>query len=1482
MSKIYINKIILFLIILFFNNNIYSTIKFSTPSSSIVLSNRKTYFGAPNTSTINGWYGQNLIREAGYENIKTFNDTLRHDYAPQQKINNTFSNYQVSTDTSLNPALKVIYLNDDITLPASTTFTITSSGVIDGLGKNFNFASNAQLLIDTNVSLTLKNITFKNTFNTKPIIKNHDSTGQITFDNCNFSLSNSFTFERGRFFIINNVNFNGNVSFVQCSVRPLYILQHSTFNFAPGSSFMYSPYSDNNNLMIFKDKTSRLKFNNSSLKLTDTGLRLTKGTLYLDNKVTLSASDKTFANCIMIGNATAGSDYDMDTYILSGARVHIDGKVLLDNSTSAANTLNFSNKTGSVVIKYPWSKFKITNKNGISGWNQQSIIYADGSDNSWVTDSSTYGFGIGETKPPTYLVYNNSNAILSYENRINYNSNAIIKLKTYDVKNNSNAILKNTDDIRYNSNAIVSSETIILQEKITQNSNAIISQDKRIRYNSNAILNVPRLLTNNSNAILSLEDEIGYVSSATINNKNNINYNSNAILNNQNNIKYNSNAILNNQNNININTNNISYNSSAILKQEDKITYNSNAILELQKPITNNSNAIILLDKEVEYVSNTTINNKNSIKNNSNAIINNKNNIKYNSNAIINNKNNIIINANNISYNSSAILKQEDKIRWNSSAILNSEASILQEAIKHNSDAIINLTPTGLDQEITNNSNAIILQEAKIRWNSNAILGSDAMTLQDDIKHNSDAIIYLDATDLDGQITNNSNAIILQDDKIRHNSDAIVSSDSLLLQTAIKHNSDAIIVQDIKIIYNSNAIITNTKNIKNNSNAIINNKNNIKNNSNAIINNFKNINNNSNAIINNKNNIKYNSNAILNNQNNININVNNIRYNSNAIINNLNNISYNSSAIINIYNNGLAINNSNAIIYIKTDLNYISNATIENDKQIRYNSNVIITYNLPDLQAQIKHNSDAIVSSDASILLQDVINNSNAIILINNKVRYNSQAIIHDIEIETDLQAQIKHNSDAIISMDVSILADEIKHNSDAILNINAGPEETILTKDPITGDISLDKSVFIHPDQKIHVVDNATIDGNGAVVIFGSPDKTQFTVEKGKIVTLKNIQLLRINQNTFDLRYNAYVDSSSPSNWLLDDGVIKIGQNVLFGLSENITMTQGLIELINNDAGDAQTFKLVGIEGQKQFQIAPSNAYCNALSRADNGLTWAQRVAGYTSYTPSQLPTRFTNNGTMPILIKCNDNTFGIQNINLSGFEHITKTTSIDYTGALGLLGTAAVDIGDETFTEFEKNKNIQEKYDMVFVVQNINNQLRLLKDDLLFTGQLQFADYGENVLDIDTVLTERIKAKAGSTDPERTIPQVNFATDFLQLTSLYGMARLIFDDSRIRINNQDNAFIAYENSYLGGNTIEITGDPIWDLYDPAFGGKEFVLDVDELIGLDDIDNKPIVSDFYSVFRNKTKKLKTSLDLDYENEIKNIINNNVNNILGE
>ena len=928
--------------------------------------------------------------------------------------------------------------------------------------------------------------------------------------------------------------------------------------------------------------------------------------------------------------------------------------------------------------------------------------------------------------------------------------------------------------------------------------------------------------------------------------------------------------------------NQIKDNSNTIVTQNKKINWNSNAIInhpaiELKEEIKHNSDAIINLDTSTLAI---------EIKNNSNAILFLDIKIHNNSQAIIHD------------YEINTDL--QNQIRYNSNAILSNDPSSLEPDIKHNSDAIISLDWTTIAPNINNNSNAIlninkniyfnsqaIIHDYEIkenllnqtRYNSNAILNSDPIVLSQEIKHNSDAII-----EHDKKINNNSNAIIrLSNDPTYPLIQAQIDTINSQIST-LEGRTDDVILDNTE----TNTIIDDANNIMDNNDTDISdledqvaqNDMDIKNNSNAIVTQDPKIVWNSNALVKNSNeidantaNTNFNTSAINKNTNDINYITQIINGNSNTIITHNNLISWNSSAILNIDTEELAIYNSNAIIKIDRDIRHISNASINNNNFIKYNSNAIL-HNSPEyLDEQIKHNSDAIVNLEVSGLQQEITNNSNAILSLQDPIHYNSQSIVHDYELTTDIQNKIRYNSNAIINNNFIVTSEKIKHNSDAIITLQRQNQNNVLTQGPITSDISLESSVFIHPNQRIFVDGNITINGNGAIIIFAGADHSQFIVSKDKTVTLKNIQFLRLNQKTLDLRYELQSDILSPSGWTLLDSKIIVGENVLFGLSENITMSQGFIEIINNDNNESQIFSLKGIEGQKEFKLEPTDNYCNALSKADNGLTWIQRKNGQTSLIPSQLPDRFTQNATIPVLIKCNDNTFGIQSLILSGFEHLTKTDSINYLGSVGLLSEANINIGDKTFTEFENNQDLQETYNMNFVIQDFNNKINLIKDDIKFTGKLKFGYLGNNELYINTSLTEPIVPKAGSSDMTRCVPQINFGTDFMLLKSEFGTAKLIFTDNVIRINNSTDGFVAYENSNLIGNTIEITGDPIHNMYNTNLGEKEFLLNVNKLIGLDDIDNKPIELNSYMNFENKNFKSKSAIDLIYDKEIDNILN---------
>lgn len=371
-----------------------------------------------------------------------------------------------------------------------------------------------------------------------------------------------------------------------------------------------------------------------------------------------------------------------------------------------------------------------------------------------------------------------------------------------------------------------------------------------------------------------------------------------------------------------------------------------------------------------------------------------------------------------------------------------------------------------------------------------------------------------------------------------------------------------------------------------------------------------------------------------------------------------------------------------------------------------------------------------------------------------------------------------------------------------------------ILYDAPLVADVNLHCSCLIHPSKTIVVSDNITINGNGATLFFADPIQSQFVVMPGKTVTLKNIQFVRLHANTFDLK--AIRDAVGH---VVIDGKIEIGENVEFELSESITFSQGRIVLVSDSPDDANVFYVRGLAGNKNFEIAPDMSI-------------------------------YSDFGAIPVdknLINTGINTIAFQEIELRGFEYLKTEEGASFIGAIGLVGGSIINVGDLTITT---PAGSTEDIDKVFVIEGLENKIALLKNNIKFTGMLSFADFGDNAIHFDFILRERIGNKVLG-----GIPVVNFATDFVQLTSWYGHARMYFDDDEITLNNEEDGFLVFENSFLDINNLIVSGDPIWDLYDPLFGGTPFVIEGSSLESQDL--PSPVVSDFGALSLQTKSSLK-------------------------
>jgi hypothetical protein len=154
----------------------------------------------------------------------------------------------------------------------------------------------------------------------------------LTLDNVNVAFDRNFNFTQGRFFVYNDVMITGTNVFAYSSTEPLYIESFGTLHFDLGTTFSFSPYESRphtgseRDLLRLIDRSAQLYFDGCAINLPDAGLRLTRGTIYFDNRVVINGniSAPNIENSFELGDGYL-SERDVDVVILGGANVNING-----------------------------------------------------------------------------------------------------------------------------------------------------------------------------------------------------------------------------------------------------------------------------------------------------------------------------------------------------------------------------------------------------------------------------------------------------------------------------------------------------------------------------------------------------------------------------------------------------------------------------------------------------------------------------------------------------------------------------------------------------------------------------------------------------------------------------------------------------------------------------------------------------------------------------------------------------------------------------------------------------------------------------------------------------------------------------------------------------------------------------------------------------------------------------------------------------
>ncbi len=220
----------------------------------------------------------------------------------------------------------VVLIKQNQTLTSTWRFSGTASLI--GQNNSLDLAAGV-LLVGSGGTLNITNLTLSNV--TSSSFSLGSSTSSINFNNVRILMSGNCNFTTGFMTVTNKLNIGGPYIFaLQTSVAST-IGTNSEIYLEPTTTFSYSPTIANQNLLVFTDRSSKLSLMEATLGVTTTGMRLSKGTLWVDGASNLNSAATVTAEGIYFGDgSSAANDLTIDTQPAASLTLAA-GQLIYDN-----------------------------------------------------------------------------------------------------------------------------------------------------------------------------------------------------------------------------------------------------------------------------------------------------------------------------------------------------------------------------------------------------------------------------------------------------------------------------------------------------------------------------------------------------------------------------------------------------------------------------------------------------------------------------------------------------------------------------------------------------------------------------------------------------------------------------------------------------------------------------------------------------------------------------------------------------------------------------------------------------------------------------------------------------------------------------------------------------------------------------------------------------------------------------------------------
>ena len=221
------------------------------------------------------------------------------------------------------------------------TWMINGVVIINGNGKTLDLGASGQIIVRPGATLFLDNVTLEGLSGSQIIC--WDNRGTVSFGNVICKMDDDFSFTQGKMYLLDQLDLLGSATFEYASSKEctithfgkLFIDKETTFKYAPPVGL--GTAADARDLIVMEDDKAEIHLNGGSLSSTRTGLRLTKGTVYVDahsyieNFEASGPADYNDVEAVCFGNGTPADDLTLR--LGSAATLDVlSGKLVMDQA----------------------------------------------------------------------------------------------------------------------------------------------------------------------------------------------------------------------------------------------------------------------------------------------------------------------------------------------------------------------------------------------------------------------------------------------------------------------------------------------------------------------------------------------------------------------------------------------------------------------------------------------------------------------------------------------------------------------------------------------------------------------------------------------------------------------------------------------------------------------------------------------------------------------------------------------------------------------------------------------------------------------------------------------------------------------------------------------------------------------------------------------------------------------------------------------